>query len=89
MKAEKQQYSPLTGGTIAKIFPNTFSPNLEVGLFISIEDIQKSQTLSEYNQAAIEQIQKSVKNVKILQQQSRKIDNREGYQIVYTGEDQI
>lgn len=88
-KAEKQQYSPLTGGTIAKIFPNTFSPNLEVGLFISIEDIQKSQTLSEYNQAAIEQIQKSVKNVKILQQQSRKIDNREGYQIVYTGEDQI
>ncbi|MFN6160529.1 MAG: hypothetical protein ACK46N_18830, partial [Dolichospermum sp.] len=24
-----------------------------------------------------------------LQQQSRKIDNREGYQIVYTGEDQI
>jgi serine/threonine protein kinase len=88
-KAEKQQYSPLTGGTIAKIFPHTFSPNLEVGLFISIEDIQKSQTLSEYNQAAIEQIQKSVKNVKILQQQSRKIDNREGYQIVYTGEDQI
>ncbi|OBQ33617.1 MAG: hypothetical protein AN487_19990, partial [Anabaena sp. CRKS33] len=88
-KAEKQQYSPLTGGTIAKIFPHTFSPNLEVGLFISIEDIQKSQTLSEYNQAAIEQIKKSVKNVQILEQQSKKIDNREGYQIVYTGQDQI
>ncbi|MBE9218707.1 serine/threonine-protein kinase [Dolichospermum flos-aquae] len=88
-KAEKQEYSPLTGGTIAKIFPNTFSLNLEVGLFIRIEDIQKSQTLSEYNQAAIEQIKKSVKNVQILEQQSKKIDNREGYQIVYTGEDQI
>lgn len=88
-KAEKQQYSPLTGGTIAKIFPNTSSLNLEVGLFIRIEDIQKSQTLSEYNQAAIEQIKKSVKNVQILEQQSKKIDNREGYQIVYTGEDQI
>jgi serine/threonine-protein kinase len=88
-KAEKHQPSPLTGGTIAKIFPNTFSPNLEVGLFISIEDIQKSQTLSEYNQAAIEQIKKSVKNVQILEQQSKKIDNREGYQIVYTGQDQI
>ena len=88
-KAEKQEYSPLTGGTIAKIFPNTSSLNLEVGLFIRIEDIQKSQTLSEYNQAAIEQIKKSVKNVQILEQQSKKIDNREGYQIVYTGEDQI
>lgn len=88
-KAEKQEYSPLTGGTIARIFPNTFSLNLEVGLFIRIEDIQKSQTLSEYNQAAIEQIKKSVKNVQILEQQSKKIDNREGYQIVYTGEDQI
>jgi serine/threonine-protein kinase len=88
-KAEKQEYSPLTGGTIAKIFPNTSSLNLEVGLFIRIEDIQKSQTLSEYNQAAIEQIKKSVKNVQILEQQSKKLDNREGYQIVYTGEDQI
>jgi serine/threonine-protein kinase len=88
-KAEKQEYSPLTGGTIAKIFPNTSSLNLEVGLFIRIEDIQKSQTLSEYNQAAIEQIKKSVKNVQILEQQSKKIDNREGYQIVYTGQDQI
>ena len=88
-KAEKQEYSPLTGGTIAKIFPNTSSLNLEVGLFIRIEDIQKSQTLSEYNQAAIQQIQKSVKDVQILQQQPIKIDNREGYQIVYTGQDQI
>ncbi len=86
-KAEEQKYSPLTGGTIAKIFPNTYSLNLEVGLFIRIEDIQKSQTLSEYNQAAIEQIKKSVKNVQILEQQSKKIDNREGYQIVYTGQD--
>ena len=88
-KAEKQEYSPLTGGTIAKIFPNTSSLNLEVGLFIRIEDIQKSQTLSEYNQAAIEQIKKSVRNVQILQQQPIKIDNREGYQIVYTGQEQI
>lgn len=88
-KAEKQEYSPLTGGTIAKIFPNTSSQNLEVGLFIRIEDIQKSQTLSEYNQAAIQQIQKSVKDVQILQQQSKKLDDREGYQIVYTGQDQI
>ena len=88
-KAEKQEYSPLTGGTIAKIFPNTSSLNLEVGLFIRIEDIQKSQTLSEYNQAAIKQIQKSVKDVQILQQQPIKIDNREGYQIVYTGQEQI
>ena len=86
-KAEKQEYSPLTGGTIAKISPNTSSPNLEVGLYIRIEDIQKSQTLSEYNQAAIEQIKKSVKNVQILEQQSKKLDNREGYQIVYTGQD--
>jgi serine/threonine-protein kinase len=88
-KAEKQEYSPLTGGTIAKIFPNTSSLNLEVGLFIRIEDIQKSQTLSEYNQVAIEQIKKSVRNVQILEQQSKKIDNREGYQIVYTGQEQI
>ena len=88
-KAEKQEYSPLTGGTIAKIFPNTFSLNLEVGLFIRIEDIQKSQTLSEYNQAAIEQIKKSVKNVQILEQKPKKIDNREGYQIVYTSQEQI
>ena len=88
-KAEKQEYSPLTGGTIAKIFPNTSSLNLEVGLFIRIEDIQKSQTLSEYNQAAIEQIKKSVRNVQILEQQPIKIDNREGYQIVYTGQEQI
>jgi serine/threonine-protein kinase len=88
-KAEKQEYSPLTGGSIAKIFPNTSSLNLEVGLFIRIEDIQKSQTLSEYNQAAIEQIQKSVRNVQILEQQPIKIDNREGYQIVYTGQEQI
>ena len=88
-KAEKQEYSPLTGGSIAKIFPNTSSLNLEVGLFIRIEDIQKSQTLSEYNQAAIEQIKKSVRNVQILEQQPIKIDNREGYQIVYTGQEQI
>ncbi|MBJ7298210.1 MAG: serine/threonine protein kinase, partial [Dolichospermum sp.] len=88
-KAEKQEYSPLTGGTIAKIFPNTSSLNLEVGLFIRIEDIQKSQTLSEYNQVAIEQIKKSVRNVQILEQQSKKLDDREGYQIVYTGQDQI
>jgi serine/threonine-protein kinase len=88
-KAEKQEYSPLTGGTIAKIFPNTSSLNLEVGLFIRIEDIQKSQTLSEYNQAAIEQIKKSVRNVQILEQKSKKLDDREGYQIVYTGQEQI
>lgn len=88
-KVDEQQYSPFTGGTIAKIFPNTFSQNLEVGLFIRIEDIQKSQTLSKYNQAAIEQIKKSVKNVQILEQQSKKIDNRDGYKIVYTGQDQI
>ncbi|MFN9958999.1 MAG: hypothetical protein ACK55I_38395, partial [bacterium] len=41
-KAEKQEYSPITGGTIAKILPHTSSLNLEVGLFIRIEDIQKS-----------------------------------------------
>ena len=86
-KAEKQEYSPITGGTIAKIFPHTSSLNLEVGLFIRIEDIQKSQTLSEYNQAAIEQIKKSVRNVQILEQKSKKLDDREGYQIVYTGQD--
>jgi serine/threonine-protein kinase len=88
-KAEKQQYSPLTGGTIAKISPNSSSLNLDVGLFIRVVLIEKSQSLSEYNLAAIEQIQKSVKDVQILQQQSKKIDNREGYQIVYRGQEQI
>ncbi|MEY2914110.1 MAG: hypothetical protein RLZZ184_3419 [Cyanobacteriota bacterium] len=88
-KAEKQQYTPLTGGTIAKISPNTSSLNLEVGLFIRVVLIEKSQSLPEYNQGAIEQIKKSVKNVQIIEQQSKKIDNREGYQIVYTGQDPI
>jgi serine/threonine-protein kinase len=88
-KAEKQEYSPLTGGTIAKISPNSSSLNLDVGLFIRVVLIEKSQSLSEYNRAAIEQIQKSVKDVQILQQQSKKIDNREGYQIVYRGQEQI
>ncbi|MBE9247773.1 serine/threonine protein kinase [Dolichospermum sp. LEGE 00240] len=88
-KAEKQQYSPITGGTIAKISPNSSSLNLDVGLFIRVVLIEKSQSLSEYNLAAIEQIQKSVKDVQILQQQPIKIDNREGYQIVYRGQEQI
>ena len=88
-KAEKQEYSPLTGGTIAKISPNSSSLNLDVGLFIRVVLIEKSQSLSEYNLAAIEQIQKSVKDVQILQQQPIKIDNREGYQIVYRGQEQI
>ncbi|MBO1060234.1 MAG: protein kinase domain-containing protein [Aphanizomenon sp.] len=88
-KAEKQQSSPLTRGTIAKIFPNISSLNLDMGLFISVEYIPKSQTILDYNQAAIEQIKKSVKDVKILEQKSRALDNQEGYQIVYTGQDQI
>jgi serine/threonine protein kinase len=93
-QAEKKQYTPLTGGTIAKISPNKISPNssssnLDVGLFIRVVDIQNSQTLLDYNQAAIQEIKKSVIDVQILQQQSKRLDNREGYKIVYTGQDPI
>ncbi|MFM5887426.1 MAG: protein kinase domain-containing protein [Dolichospermum sp.] len=88
-QAEKQQYSPLTGGTIAKISPKSSSSNLDVGLFIRVIDIEKSQTLPNYNQVAIQEIKKSVIAVQILQQQSKNLDNREGYQIVYTGQDPI
>ncbi|MFM6753598.1 MAG: PsbP-related protein, partial [Dolichospermum sp.] len=73
----------------AKISPKSSSSNLDVGLFIRVIDIEKSQTLPNYNQVAIQEIKKSVKGVQILQQQPQKIDNREGYQIVYTGQDPI
>ncbi|MFM6122411.1 MAG: PsbP-related protein, partial [Sphaerospermopsis kisseleviana] len=88
-QTEKQQYTPLTGGIIAKIFPNSSSSNLDVGLFIRVLDLQQPQNLSDYNQAAIQEIKKSVIAVQILQEQSKNLDNREGYQIVYTGQDPI
>ncbi|MFM7363353.1 MAG: protein kinase domain-containing protein [Cuspidothrix sp.] len=88
-QAEKQQYTPLNGGIIAKISPNSSSSNLDVGLFIRVLDLQQPQNLSDYNQAAIQEIKKSVIAVQILQQQSKNLDNREGYQIVYTGQDPI
>ena len=88
-QAEKQQYTPLTGGIIAKISPNSSSSNLDVGLFIRVLDLQQPQNLSDYNQAAIQEIKKSVISVQILQEQSKNLDNREGYHIVYTGQDPI
>ena len=85
-QAEKQEYNPFVG-IIAKIFPNSSSSNPDVELFIRVLDLQQPQNLSDYNQAAIQKIKKTVIAVQILQEQSKNLDNREGYQIVYTGQD--
>ncbi|KZL51714.1 serine/threonine protein kinase [Nodularia spumigena CENA596] len=87
---QEQQASPLTGWTIARIVPKDIIPSpLSPEFLINIEDLSQSETLKDYTNLAIQQIQASAKDVKILKSQSIKLHQREGYQVVYMGQDSI
>ncbi|MDB9303922.1 serine/threonine-protein kinase [Nodularia spumigena CS-591/12] len=87
---QEQQASPLTGWTIARIVPKDIIPSpLSPEFLINIEELSQSETLKDYTNLAIQQIQASAKDVKILKSQSIKLHQREGYQVVYMGQDSI
>lgn len=85
---QEQVASPITGGTIAQIVPKPASSSpLSPEFLISIEEIPESESLEGYTQFATEQIQQSAPDVKLLKSDRIKLKNREGYQVVYTGQD--
>ena len=85
---QEQVASPITGGTIAQIVPKPASSSpLSPEFLISIEEIPESETLEGYTQFATEQIKQSAPDVKLLKSDRIKLKNREGYQVVYTGQD--
>lgn len=85
---QEQVASPITGGTIAQIVPKPASSSpLSPEFLISIEELSESESLEGYTQFATEQIKQSVPDVKLLKSDRIKLKNREGYQVVYTGQD--
>jgi hypothetical protein len=76
-------------GDVAVFFPSQYSDlqSCTPLLSINFESLQKTQTLDEYTQLAIEEINKNTTETNIIETQEITLANYKGKKLVYTGKD--
>ncbi len=75
---------------LTRIVPkNTISSSLTPEFFITIDELFHSETLADYTQFSIRQIEALGQNAKIIKSGQIQLGETQGYQVVYEGRDNI